>query len=189
MAPGMLKAPDGSCVPMWEDSWGQRPEDYPVPKSQRSRAFTPQPRAVEAPVGARPVPKAQRRAAPGQGLLVAAGGAVAEAVRGRGRRRARCTWCKRWAWRTFSCLALFCLLGPHGSQITAHLSSIGGATADVVKAAGHVASAGANMTVAVSHLAVGAISISVSAAEDFWHGVGLHAAVANRTVPTLMEAA
>jgi len=52
----------------------------------------------------------------------------------------------------------------------------------VVKAAGDVASAGANMTVAVSHLAVGAISISVSAAEDFWHGVDLHAAVANRTV-------
>jgi hypothetical protein len=79
-------------------------------------------------------------------------------------------------------VALFCLLGPHGSQITSHLSSIGGATAEVVKAAGDVASAGANMTVAVSHLAVGAISISVSAAEDFWHGVDLHAAVANRTI-------
>ena len=38
------------------------------------------------------------------------------------------------------------------------------------------------MTVAVSHLAVGAISMSVSAAEDFWHGVDLHNAVANRTV-------
>ena len=38
-------------------------------------------------------------------------------------------------------------------------------TEDVVKAAGFVASAGANMTVVASHLAVGAISISVSAAK------------------------
>ena len=182
MAPGMLKAPDGSWVPIWDDSWGIRPEDYPVPKSQRLRALTPQPRAVEALRGARPGPKAQVRAAPSQGLLGPAGGAVAEAVRGRGRRRTRCTWCKRWAWRFVTCLALFCFLGPHGSQITSHLASIGGATAEVVKAAGDVASAGANMTVAVSHFAIGAISISVSAAEDFWHCVDLHAAVANRTV-------
>ena len=67
-------------------------------------------------------------------------------------------------------------------MIASHLPDIKGATADVVKAAGDVATAGANMTVAVSHLAVGALSVSVSAAEDFWHGVDLHNAVANRTV-------
>ena len=58
-------------------------------------------------------------------------------------------------------VALFCLVGPHGNKITSHLASIGGATAEVVRAAGDVASASANMIVAVSHLAVGAISISV----------------------------
>ena len=38
------------------------------------------------------------------------------------------------------------------------------------------------MTVAVAHLAVGAISVSVSAADDFWHGVDLHGVVAERTL-------
>ena len=83
----------------------------------------------------------------------------------RGRRRAQGAWCMRWAGHISAGLAPFCLVGPHGSQITAHLSIIGGATEDVVKAAGFVASTGANMTVVASHRAAGAISISVSAAK------------------------
>ena len=63
-----------------------------------------------------------------------------------------------------------------------HISGMGSAAVDVVRAGEQVVSSAANATVAVTHFAVGAVSLSLSAAEDFWHGVDLLNARADRTV-------
>ena len=63
-----------------------------------------------------------------------------------------------------------------------HISGVGSAAVDVVRAGEQVVSSAANATVAVTHFAVGAVSLSLSAADDFWHGVDLLNAQADRTI-------
>lgn len=63
-----------------------------------------------------------------------------------------------------------------------HISGMGSAAVDVVRAGEQVVSSAANATVAVTHFAVGAVSRSLSAANEFWHGVDLLNAKADRTI-------
>ena len=97
-------------------------------------------------------------------------------------RRRRCTWLKRQLWRLAWAVAILALLGPHGRNLLSIINDAGGAAVNVVRAAEGVTSSAANLTIAISHLAVGAISVSVSAAEDFCAGVDLHNVFAQRTV-------
>ena len=106
--------------------------------------------------------------------------AAAGSSRGRGRRKKCCSsgW---WLWRA-AAVAFLAGISPHCKDLFVHISGMEGAAVDVVRAGEQVISSAANATVAVTHLAVGAVSLSLSAAEDFWHGIDLLNAQANRTI-------
>ena len=103
------------------------------------------------------------------------------ATRPLARRRTKCCSTHKYRRRAFLGV-IFAAFAQHCQQLMGHPSSMGQAGVSVVPAAERVLTAEANATSAVTHFAMGAVSVSLSAADSLMRGVDVHDAHAERTL-------
>ena len=146
------------------------------PVRRGGRAETPPPRRASEPADAAKAAVAAKGKVIDKLLLRAVGGQAARGAARRPRNR-RCPcygWLGKRLLRDFSlAIIALCLFSCGNRDVFAGLGKATQAVAEVGEAAGNLAGASANATVAITGVAVDAVVVAASAAEGAWRGIGL----------------